>query len=454
MSVNEEKTQITTDNSYIEDVVRGIKNKKYKSLVYQELECHLYDRIHYYKELGYDEDTATVKATEDMGDPEEASIPLNTLHSQKWYKQPLNIVVIAVVMVQIVLSGMFPNELRYFFSTHFIYKDFISLFVFVFNSLTVYVGYKNRSKVILVAQGLNSIFQIFFNPYRPMFYAGIKIFSSGFKNYIYSIFSYEIVNGSITGKMNAFSLSVSLVMFALVLIFMIALYRSERGKVNRAERKLLGKIYDISQKVISVFIICTMIVMSVSVAIAYTKRYEIIDTNKNTKGEIVRFVLNTDLERKNLEKITDEIKDYCEKSEYNYRYEKSADGSREFHINGFCFYLSDISQTFPEVEKNSISLVYTDTLNKKVLPETYKEFSCSENEFDFSEGMTIEDFCKTDLPEKISHFNVCNFDQANQIYLRMDNGVYKILDFEGNKCVDIYETDPIMPLGKEAIYGY
>lgn len=60
-------------DEYVIKAVSQIKNVNAKNEVSTELESHIVDRIQYYKEIGYDEETAAQKAVEHMGDPEAVS---------------------------------------------------------------------------------------------------------------------------------------------------------------------------------------------------------------------------------------------------------------------------------------------------------------------------------------------------------------------------------------------
>lgn len=60
-------------DEYVVKAVSKIQNENAKFEVSYELESHIADRIEYYEEIGYDEETAAQKAVEHMGDPEAVS---------------------------------------------------------------------------------------------------------------------------------------------------------------------------------------------------------------------------------------------------------------------------------------------------------------------------------------------------------------------------------------------
>ena len=57
--------------NYIDSIIpKNIPEKKRRK-IYDEMFCHILDRIDYYEEIGYSEEQSTDKAIEDMGTDEE-----------------------------------------------------------------------------------------------------------------------------------------------------------------------------------------------------------------------------------------------------------------------------------------------------------------------------------------------------------------------------------------------
>ena len=65
---------------YINRVVMPISDEAVKNETAREIRAHLEERIEFYKEIGYDDETAEKKAIEDMGDPEPVGASLSRLH--------------------------------------------------------------------------------------------------------------------------------------------------------------------------------------------------------------------------------------------------------------------------------------------------------------------------------------------------------------------------------------
>ena len=69
-----------TLQDYINRVVMPISDEAAKNETALEIRAHLEERIEFYKEIGYDDETAEKKAIEDMGDPEPVGASLSRLH--------------------------------------------------------------------------------------------------------------------------------------------------------------------------------------------------------------------------------------------------------------------------------------------------------------------------------------------------------------------------------------
>ena len=72
---------------YINEVISKIENKKARREVEKELSAHIDDRISYYTDAGYDEETANIKAMEHMGEPENVGVQMASLYKKlRWYE--------------------------------------------------------------------------------------------------------------------------------------------------------------------------------------------------------------------------------------------------------------------------------------------------------------------------------------------------------------------------------
>ena len=97
-----------TLQDYINRVVVPISDEEAKNETALEIRAHLDERIEFYKEIGYDDETAEKKAIEDMGDPEPVGASLSRLH-------PKGRVITAVLAVlPLVLIGFFTGLILLF----------------------------------------------------------------------------------------------------------------------------------------------------------------------------------------------------------------------------------------------------------------------------------------------------------------------------------------------------
>ncbi len=67
-------------DEYIQEVISRIENKKARTEVEREISAHIDDRISYYTDAGWDEETANEKAIEHMGEPWQVAIQMSRLH--------------------------------------------------------------------------------------------------------------------------------------------------------------------------------------------------------------------------------------------------------------------------------------------------------------------------------------------------------------------------------------
>ena len=97
-----------TLQDYINRVVMPISDEAAKNETALEIRAHLEERIEFYKEIGYDDETAEKKAIEDMGDPEPVGASLSRLHP----KGRIITAVLAVLpMVLYIVSWLSPVPL-------------------------------------------------------------------------------------------------------------------------------------------------------------------------------------------------------------------------------------------------------------------------------------------------------------------------------------------------------
>ena len=76
-------------NKFLDKVAEQIADERSRKLITAELESHLLDKINYYVDIGYSKEDAEKRATEEMGNPEDTAVPLNSLHHKKHRAMPI-----------------------------------------------------------------------------------------------------------------------------------------------------------------------------------------------------------------------------------------------------------------------------------------------------------------------------------------------------------------------------
>ena len=84
-------------DEYISAVISQIQNKKARAEVEREISAHIDDRISYYTDAGWDEETANEKAMEHMGNAKDIAEKMGRIHNRK--KKIIIIVVSSICLI-------------------------------------------------------------------------------------------------------------------------------------------------------------------------------------------------------------------------------------------------------------------------------------------------------------------------------------------------------------------
>lgn len=150
---------------YIDTVLSHVKNKAYRKDIEAELMSHIEEREEYYLEIGWEKETASAKALENMGDPKQVGEEMNRIHSNT------PALLACVVLMLVFLLGI----AYYFIDYNFI--DFavistdsevitvngliISFLAFASGALSFRLAYKNRFAKTAVFLGIIYLISIF-----------------------------------------------------------------------------------------------------------------------------------------------------------------------------------------------------------------------------------------------------------------------------------------------------
>lgn len=194
-------------NAFIDAVKNRIENPDAREAIAKELSAHIMDSFEYYIDLGYDEETALQRATEDMGNPDDTALPLNRLHPR--YRKTLFLVLsLLFEAVFLLVAILRPNVFCYgsehlLAIFHSIGIDFLSFGFITGFAVILVLSQKRKNKSVALSvtatfliylilslinretQGLCALFQ-------PAAYATFTVATKGFFGYTDRIFAYML----------------------------------------------------------------------------------------------------------------------------------------------------------------------------------------------------------------------------------------------------------------------
>ncbi len=174
-------------DEYINEVISKIENKKARREVEKELSAHIDDRISYYTDAGWDEETANEKAMEHMGKAEEVAEEMGKLHissKEKCYRALIGLLCIYTALHYIWLVVFIVTD--YWETGLEIPKAFpvlTDLIIGVVLFISIVIAHKYKSLSYYLALGLESailiatiVFPILRREFSPFsLFAGLVI---------------------------------------------------------------------------------------------------------------------------------------------------------------------------------------------------------------------------------------------------------------------------------------
>lgn len=224
---------------YIEKVLAHIQNKAFVSTIRQEIEGHIDDRELYYKDCGYDTETAQQKAIEHMGSADKLGIQMDMLHDYK--KQKIVCIIGLVIFILHLICIKYLSSL--------IFNDYISPQSACISMIIACIVYRcafvSRCRIVMFINGIVS------------FVAAIH----------FSQFLYALLPECITFDEYIFETIVSI--FAAVIDAMLFVHSviclTCSGEINaltkgKSNNKILGR-YETYGRILSVFlIVCAVLI--------------------------------------------------------------------------------------------------------------------------------------------------------------------------------------------------
>lgn len=256
-------------NDYLSVISKRIKDKNTQKQIYSELEGHIQDKIEYYKELGYSDDEAEKRAVEDMGEPDDAALPLRALHNGAG--RNLLIIISLIFFAAVAVVPFFFHKFNYADSYyravyHLITVDFLSVAVIAGYIFFLIKAFKMKSKLIPLFAAAALLISNFTGMaiFRPAAYSAVKIATSGIGGYFDSIFGYGIFPENMK-----IPLAVgSYVIFAILLIWSVVQFVTVFMQERLYNTKKLNCFIRIFRRAVSVLLCLNLIIGTAGTVIA------------------------------------------------------------------------------------------------------------------------------------------------------------------------------------------
>ena len=429
-------------NKFIEQVTAQIGNRKARAQIYQELESHILDKIDYYVEIGFPYEEAEQRATEEMGSPDDAAVPLNALHKNgdgSFLTFTGGFFILMLFLLSYRMTDVFSYAGYTANAVHYIKYDFISFGIFLAYVLLLVIARKKHNKEIplmiiisfaiqfllsLVCFSLKGEFLFFvdiFAIFQPMSYAMLTLVSKNLGGYIDSVFAYETLEQTL---FNDYSFHIMpLIIAAVIVLWAVTLYVNIRRKENMSAKHNFNRAVNIGEKAVSVFIAVNLLVMCLGTAAAMSEISEKYNEFTEQKATMIDFVLNADVSKDYSELLYD-----MQNAGFDMRRDIKYD--RICHDPGYKRYLfgenfNNISlDTYVDGDIRIDSISYNITADDTVFS---KNLLCYSDDMktlqDIKTGTAFDNFLKTGLVQKASYIkkSVVNGEEVININFVFDD---------------------------------
>lgn len=300
------------ENKFISAVTKLIENKSAKKLIAQELESHILDKADYYVELGYSHEEAVDRATEDMGNPEDTAVPLNSLHKARWHDNKwcrfAFAILVLVFGVTCTLFHKFCYGSYYYQIPHFISVDFLSILIFAVHIACLHYARRKKCNAVVIATGISLILELiiteFNTMFQPMLYSVLTIAAEGIYGYTDSVFAYSYVPYDLKQILWYSSIALFVILMIWIVILFAGIYRQERAQST----KKLWKPIKIAEFIISILLAVNFVIMSGATISAFCDIDNKIAANQSQRNKQIDFVLNADMNLSSEEQLAAMIK--------------------------------------------------------------------------------------------------------------------------------------------------
>ena len=429
------------ENKFLDRVSELIQNKTARESVTAELESHILDKADYYEEIGFSKEIAMQKATEEMGNPDDTAVPLNSLHQNGKGKNIWSVITaIFAVAFSFLCFNVIPIEhlFRYgdasYSIVHSVTFDFLSMLICGAFLLLLSKAYRQKNIVsssLLVLSMIVTAVAYFpdfthpafqFSPFQPLLYPAVMILKNGFSGFADSLFGYSYIPDSEQIFYHIGAVVIYLILLAVAVTLLIAIYRQSRMKTAR---KLWIPIKT-AKPVLGIVLAVSLLVMSI------TTVFELINIEdkqlemQSAREKAIDFVINADVWG-----TEEQLKDDLLKSGYESYYSDGNiwHGVQETYHNGYN------DSAIMTIDLGGINLFYgrTDFDRSFILAED-SDFLTSEEQEQMESRMMLDKFLQLGFYTKA--MSVSHFGNVFEFTFRLDEKYFDTLNNEHYKSIN------------------
>lgn len=143
---------------YLRSVSGKIGDKTASRQITAELEAHILDKADYYTELGFSRSEALSRAVEEMGEPDDAALPLGALHKRK---NRLSLIIpsfaleAAVLLIAVFFGQKFSYGSDYYTAVcHSVLIDFLSLCCIAVLLAVLFLAGRHSNRLLALSAGV------------------------------------------------------------------------------------------------------------------------------------------------------------------------------------------------------------------------------------------------------------------------------------------------------------
>lgn len=245
---------------YLDSIIPQKISSKVEKEIRTEIESHIYDRVDFYMEIGYDEESAIKKAVEQMGEGEDVKVQFSNLYKDSMLKAILLFLGICVWNVSAVTAGL--GYMNFVDPVMYVLPNIVFLVLILVGNVFLIVYTMKCIRQKLQKQLLGIVWAFVFVGLGSFVTSGIffPVLNAG------KLIIKYITNGAYPteGAVSGSDLDITVINILLVILYTVFLFRAydKMGFRNKSYRLSLGQI----TAVLSVGCLCFTAVYSLAYA--------------------------------------------------------------------------------------------------------------------------------------------------------------------------------------------